>query len=63
MLMSQLPPFGNSYANLDVDTLASGISGIRIFAGGVQWYYYHSTWTAGLDYWTHPNSHKMPCSV
>lgn len=34
--MSQLPPFGNSYANLDVDTLASGISGIRIFAGWVQ---------------------------
>lgn len=33
MLMSQLPPFRNSYANLDVDTLASGISGIRIFAG------------------------------
>lgn len=36
MLMSQLPPFGNSSGNLDVDTLASRISGLKIFAGWVQ---------------------------
>lgn len=44
--MSQLPPFGNSYANLDVDTLASGIRALEYLQGE-----YNDTTSTGRNCW------------